>query len=71
MHVILQCIFFQHFVLQILCLYMFMGLLPRVFEACSRVLFPGRRHGDVTEGRNKNENANNNDKNARNAGGDK
>ena len=27
---------------------MFMGLLARVFEACSRVLFVGRRQGDVT-----------------------
>ena len=34
--------------LQILCLYMFMGLLAQVFEAYSRVLFAGRRHGDVT-----------------------
>ena len=25
-----------------------MGLLARVFEACSRVLLAGRRHGDVT-----------------------
>ena len=33
---------------QFLCLYMFMGLLAGVFEACSRVLFAGRRHGDVT-----------------------
>ena len=34
---------------QILCLYMFMGILARVLEACSRVLFAGRRHGDVTQ----------------------
>ena len=48
MHDILQRILFQHSVMQILCLYMFMGLLVRVFEACSHVLFAGRRHGDVT-----------------------
>ena len=47
-HVLLHCILFQHSVSAILCLYMFMGLLARVFEACSRVLFAGRRHGDVT-----------------------
>ena len=29
-------------------MYMFMGLLARVFEAHSRVLFTGQRHGDVT-----------------------
>ena len=28
---------------------MFMGLLAHVFEACSHVLFAGRRHGDVTD----------------------
>ena len=27
-----------------------MGLLARVFEACSRVLFVIRRHGDMTKG---------------------
>ena len=27
---------------------MFMGLLAQVFEACSRILFAGRMHGDVT-----------------------
>ena len=29
-------------------MHMFMGLLARVDKACSRVLFAGRRHGDVT-----------------------
>ena len=38
----------QHSVLAFLCMYMSMGLLARVFEACSHVLFIGRRHGDMT-----------------------
>ena len=29
-------------------MYMFMGLLSHVFEACSPVLLTGWRHGDVT-----------------------
>ena len=45
---LLQCIWLQHSVLAFLCMYMFMGLLACVFEACSRVLFADRRHGDVT-----------------------
>ena len=33
---------------QFSCMHMFMGLLARVFEACSRVLLAGWRLGDVT-----------------------
>ena len=42
-------ILFKHSVYEFyLSMYMFMGWLARVFEARSRVLFAGRRHGDVT-----------------------
>ena len=38
----------MHSLSAILCLYMFMGLLACVFEACIRVLLADWRHGDVT-----------------------
>ena len=46
--IIVHVCMFKHSVLAILFMYMFMGLLARVFEACSHVVFAGRRHGDVT-----------------------
>ena len=39
---------FKHSVSTILCMHLFMGLLARVFEVCSRILLAGWRHGDVT-----------------------
>ena len=48
-HVLFQRIPVQHSVSAILCIRMFMGLLARMVNAMGRVLFAGRRHGDVTK----------------------
>ena len=45
---LLQHSFLQHSVSTILCMHLFIGLLARVFEACSHILLAGRRHGDMT-----------------------